>query len=95
MKSTILKLMGSISVFVALPGRNIMNRKLMLNGLLFLAPCLAPIALASATWHVDGVNGSDSNNCMSPPTACKTISHGPALAAASGTRERLPSTSVL
>ena len=50
-----------------------MNRKLMLNGLLFLAPCLAPTALASTTWYVDGVNGSDSNNCLAADTACKTI----------------------
>jgi hypothetical protein len=37
----------------------------------FLA--LAPIALASTTWYVNGVRGSDSNNCKSPTTACKTI----------------------
>ncbi|HST09558.1 MAG TPA: right-handed parallel beta-helix repeat-containing protein [Terriglobales bacterium] len=32
-------------------------------------------ALASATWYVNGVIGSDSNNCMSSQTACKTIAH--------------------
>jgi hypothetical protein len=32
-------------------------------------------ALASNTWYVDGVNGSDSNNCKTPETACKTIRH--------------------
>jgi hypothetical protein len=30
-------------------------------------------ALASNTWYVDGVGGSDSNNGMAPATACKTI----------------------
>jgi hypothetical protein len=38
---------------------------------LFLA--LAPSALASTTWYVDGVNGNDGNNCTSAQTACKTI----------------------
>lgn len=46
---------------------------------LFLA--LVPTALASTTWYVDGVNGSDSNNCMSATTACKTIGHAISLAA--------------
>jgi hypothetical protein len=45
---------------------------------LFLA--LAPAAVASTTWYVDGVNGSDSNNCMSPTAACKTIAHAISLA---------------
>lgn len=40
---------------------------------LFLA--LAPRAPASATWYVNGVSGSDSNNCLSPSTACKTVGH--------------------
>jgi hypothetical protein len=35
----------------------------------------APIALAATTWYVNGVNGSDSHNCKSPLTACKTIGH--------------------
>jgi nitrous oxidase accessory protein NosD len=39
---------------------------------------LAPTALASTTWYVDGVNGSDS--CMSPATACKTIGRAITLA---------------
>jgi hypothetical protein len=30
---------------------------------LFLA--LAPTALASSKWYVDGVNGNDKNNCKS------------------------------
>src|ERR1017187_9786461 len=36
---------------------------------------LAPAALASNTWYVDGVNGSDSNDCKSSVIACKTIGH--------------------
>jgi len=45
----------------------------------FLA--LAPAAMASNTWYVDGVNGNDNNNCKSPQTACKTIGHAISLAA--------------
>lgn len=33
----------------------------------------APAALASSKWYVDGVNGSDANDCTSKETACKTI----------------------
>jgi len=44
---------------------------------LFLA--LAPAAIAS-TWYVDGVNGSDSNNCQSRLQACATIGHAISLA---------------
>jgi hypothetical protein len=45
---------------------------------LFLA--LAPTAMASTTWYVDGVHGNDNNNCKSPQTACKTIGHAISLA---------------
>jgi hypothetical protein len=45
---------------------------------LFLA--LAATASASSTWYVDGVNGSDNNNCKTPQTACKTVRHGISLA---------------
>src|SRR5215472_6232652 len=41
----------------------------------------APIALAATTWYVNGVDGSDSHNCESPLTACKTIGHAISLAA--------------
>jgi len=41
---------------------------------------LVPAALASNTWYVDGVNGNDNNNCLSPQTACKTIGHAISLA---------------
>jgi hypothetical protein len=35
----------------------------------------AGAAVASATWYVNGVTGSDSNNCTSSQTACRTIGH--------------------
>ena len=41
---------------------------------------LAPTAVASTTWYVNGVSGSDSNNCTSPTNACKTIRHAVSLA---------------
>jgi hypothetical protein len=41
---------------------------------------LVPAAGASTTWYVDGVSGSDVNNCISPETACKTIGHAISLA---------------
>jgi len=40
----------------------------------------ATAALASNTWYVNGVNGSDNNDCKSPQTACKTIGHAISLA---------------
>jgi hypothetical protein len=46
---------------------------------LFLA--LPPTARASTTWYVNGTTGSDSNDCKSPTTACKTIGHAISLAA--------------
>jgi hypothetical protein len=46
---------------------------------LFLA--VAPTAVASTTRYVSGVTGSDSNNCLSPTTACKTIGHAISLSA--------------
>jgi hypothetical protein len=59
-----------------------MRHRLAFSGMplvaLFLA--LAPTALASSNWYVDGVHGSDSNNCKSPQTACKTIGHAISLA---------------
>ena len=45
---------------------------------LFLA--VIPTVGASTTWYVDGVNGNDGNNCLSPTTACKTIGHAISLA---------------
>jgi hypothetical protein len=34
----------------------------------------------SITWYVNGIHGSDSNNCQSPRTACRTIGHAISLA---------------
>jgi hypothetical protein len=48
--------------------------------LLALVLTLAPAALASNKWYVDGVNGGDSNDCMSSQTACQTIGHAISLA---------------
>jgi hypothetical protein len=41
----------------------------------------APVALAATTWYVNGVGGSDSHNCKSPLTACRTIGHAISFAA--------------
>jgi hypothetical protein len=49
--------------------------------LLVLSLVLAPTAIASTTWYVNGVSGSDTNNCLSAETACKTIGHAVSLAA--------------
>src|SRR5271169_6269674 len=58
-----------------------MKHKLAFSSLLLaLSLASAPTARAITTWYVDGVNGSDSNNCMSSQTACKTIGHAIALA---------------
>jgi len=43
--------------------------------LIILSVILAPAAAASTTWYVDGVDGSDTNNCLAAHTACKTIGH--------------------
>jgi len=53
-----------------------------------LAPLLltlAATALASTTWYVNGVTGSDTNNCLSPTVACKTIGHAISLASSGDT----------
>ena len=43
---------------------------------LLLFFCLfGSFAFAGTTWYVNGVNGSDSNNCLSSAAACKTIGH--------------------
>jgi hypothetical protein len=48
---------------------------------LSLSLALAPAALASSTWYVDGVNGNDSNDCKSRISSCATIGHAIGLAA--------------
>jgi hypothetical protein len=58
-----------------------MRRKLLVgNALTALFLALAPTAIASNTWYVNGVNGNDNNNCMTPQTACETIGHAISLA---------------
>jgi len=50
------------------------SRKLMCVAALTLFAAV-PAALASSKWYVDGVHGSDNNNCKSHQHACKTISN--------------------
>ena len=59
-----------------------MKHRLVFHSLMLLAVFLAltSTALASNTWYVDGVNGSDSNNCKTRQHACKTIGHAISLA---------------
>src|ERR1700738_3153683 len=54
-----------------------MTQRLITHPLLLMDLCLAMglAASASTTRYVNGVTGSDSNNCLSPTTACKTIGH--------------------
>jgi hypothetical protein len=47
--------------------RNLLTSALVLGHL--------PIALASTTLYVNGASGSDTNDCVSVQTACKTIGH--------------------
>jgi hypothetical protein len=56
----------------------------LLTGTLFAAvfAALASTAVASTTWYVNAVSGSDSNDCTSTTTACKTIKHAISLASA-------------
>lgn len=42
---------------------------------------LTSTAIASTTWYVNGVSGSNSNTCASSTTACKTVGHAISLAA--------------
>ncbi len=42
---------------------------------------LTSTAIASTTWYVNGVKGSNGNACTSPTTACKTVGHAISLAA--------------
>jgi hypothetical protein len=58
--------------------------------LLFMA--LAPTALASTTWYVDGVHGSNHNNCRTPQNACKTIRHAISLASSGDSIRVAPAT---
>jgi hypothetical protein len=42
---------------------------------------LAPTAVGTTTWYVNGGIGSDSNTCVSSTASCKTIGHAISLAA--------------
>ena len=59
-----------------------MKHRLVFHSLMLLAVFLAltSTVLASSTWYVDGVHGSDSKNCKSRQHACKTIGHAISLA---------------
>jgi hypothetical protein len=59
-----------------------MKHKLTSSSLLVVALLLtlSQSAAAISIWYVDGVHGSDQNNCRTPFTACKTIGHAIALA---------------
>jgi len=57
-----------------------MKHRLAFFSLLLLSLVLVPTALATTTRYVNGVSGSDRNNCTSPMTACKTIRHTISLA---------------
>jgi hypothetical protein len=62
------------------------DKRMLCSLLLFvLLLALAPTAVASTTWYVNGVLGSNSNNCMSSQTACRTIGHAISLAASGDT----------
>ena len=64
-----------------------MKRKLLFSNMLLLALflLLAPVALPSTTLFVNGGTGSDSHNCLSPTTPCKTIGHAISLATSGDT----------
>ena len=57
-----------------------MKREAITTLLLTTLCLLGSAAWASTTWYVNGVSGSDSNNCTSLSTACKTIGHAISLA---------------
>lgn len=49
--------------------------------LLLTVLCLISAAASASRWYVDGVSGTDSNDCKSPATACQTIGHAISLVA--------------
>ena len=46
---------------------------------------LAPAAVAATTWYVNGLSGSDGNDCKTRQTACKTIGHAISLSSSGDT----------
>ena len=59
--------------------------------LLALLLAITPTAFASV-WYVDGVHGSDSNDCKTRQTACKTIGHAISLSSSGNTVMVAPAT---
>ena len=57
-----------------------------------LSVALSSTAVANRTWYVNGITGSNTNNCMTVATACKTIRHAISLAAAGDSILVTPST---
>jgi hypothetical protein len=53
--------------------------------LLLTLLCLISPAASASTWYVNGPNGSNSNNCTSATTPCKTIGRAISLAASGDT----------
>jgi len=51
-----------------------------ISSILLTALCLLGSVAWASTWYVKGVSGSDSNNCTSASTACKSIGHAISLA---------------
>jgi hypothetical protein len=74
-----------------LAGRKMKSRKLLYVAAVTLFAAV-PAALASTTWYVNGVSGSDSNNCISTTTACKTIGHAISLASSGDSVRVAPAT---
>ena len=62
-----------------------MERKVICGILVTILFMPGSVAWATTTWYVNGVSGSDSNDCTSPTTACKTIGHSISLAASGDT----------
>jgi len=48
-----------------------------LNTILLATLCRASSAIWASTLYVDGVSGSDNNNCPSPTTACNLLTLAP------------------
>src|SRR5262249_35261343 len=61
-------------------GRHVMRSKHAIASTIALFLLLAQAAMGSTTWYVNGVSGSDGNDCKSLTTPCKTIGHAISLA---------------
>ena len=58
-----------------------MKCKLLTSFLFAVAVMALGSTAVATTWYVNGVSGSNNNNCLSPTTACKTIEYAISLAA--------------